>query len=497
MRRLVTAKKKMKKLVIAVLAIVTVLVVLVAVIAIKTATFTSKQVTTGKQATFTVDEDKAAGHLSGAIKFKTISNKDYEKIDYRQFTGLQEYIEKSFPLVHSILQKKVINSYSLLYTWKGSDSSLKPILLLGHQDVVPASREGWKHEPFSGDIADGYVWGRGTLDDKGCIFNIMEAAEYLIKDGFKPMRSIYFAFGHDEEVGGMEGARKIGEYLKAQNLQFEFIIDEGMLITKGAILGVKQPAALIGTAEKGYLSLELIADGTGGHASMPPKQTAVGVLAAAIDKLEMNPFPIRMPGPVADLFEYLGPEMSFPYNMLFANMWLFGPVVQSQMAASNATNATIRTSTAPTMFQGSSQDNVLPTKAVAVVNFRILSGESVQSTQDRVKQVINDPRVKVQPMARASSEPSPISPTNSWSFNMLSKTIREVMPDVLIAPMLVLASTDCKHYEALSPNIYRFLPQRLYGDDTSMIHGTNEKIAISNYVEGINFYIQLMKNFSQ
>jgi carboxypeptidase PM20D1 len=488
------AKKKMKKWVAVVLSIVAVLVVLVAIIAIKTATFTSKQVAAGKQPTFAIDADKAAERLSGALKFKTISNIDYEKFDYSQFTGLQEYIEKSFPLVHSTLEKKVINDYALLYIWKGSDPSLKPILLLGHQDVVPVAPEGWQHEPFSGDIAGGYIWGRGTLDDKGCIFNIMEAAEYLIKDGFKPARSIYFAFGHDEEIGGMQGAKKIGEYLKSQDLQFEFAIDEGMLITKGSVPGVKQPAALIGTAEKGYLSLELIADGTGGHASMPPKQTAVGVLAAAVDKLEMNPFPIRMTGPASGLFEYLGPEMSFPYNMLFANMWLFGPVVQSQLAASNATNATIRTSTAPTMFQGSSQDNVLPTKAVAVVNFRILPGESVKSTQDRVVQVVNDPRVKVQPMDRGSSEPSPISPTDTWSYRTLNKTIREVMPDVLIAPMLVLAGTDCEHYEALCPNIYRFLPQRLYGDDTGMIHGTNEKIAISNYVEGISYYIQLMKN---
>lgn len=491
------AKKKMQKWVIAVLAIIAVLVVLVAVVAIKTAMFTSRQVAAGNQPAFAIDADRAAERLSGAIKFKTISNTDYDKFDYSQFKGLQEYIEKSFPLVHSTLEKKVINDYALLYTWKGSDPSLKPLLLLGHQDVVPAAPEGWKHEPFSGDIADGYVWGRGTLDDKGCIFNIMEAAEYLIKDGFKPTRSIYFAFGHDEEIGGMQGAGKIGEYLKAQNLQFECVIDEGMLITRGAVPGVKQPAALIGTAEKGYLSLELIADGTGGHASMPPKQTAVGVLAAAIDKLEMNPFPVNMTGPAAQLFDYLGPEMSFPYNMLFANMWLFGPVVQSQLAANNATNAAIRTSTAPTMFQGSSQDNVLPTRAVAVVNFRILPGESVRSTQDRVIRVINDPRVKVQPMDRGFSEPSPISPTDAWSFNTLSKTIREVMPDVLIAPMLVLAGTDCEHYEALCPNIYRFLPQRLYGDDTGMIHGTNEKITISNYVEGISYYAQLMKNFSR
>jgi carboxypeptidase PM20D1 len=484
----------MEKWRIVLLSVLGVIVLLACIIAVRTATITSKQMQVKEKASYPIDINKAAERLSGAIKFKTVSNPNPAKVDYTQLVGLQEYMQRSFPLVHSNFEKKVINNYGLIYIWKGSDPQKKPMMLLGHQDVVPVAAEGWKHEPFSGDIADGFIWGRGTLDDKSCIFSILEAAEYLIRAGFKPTRSIYFAFGFDEEVGGKEGAAKISEYLKAQNLQFEYIIDEGMVITQGAAPGVKPPAALIGTAEKGYLSLELIAEAAGGHASMPPKQTTVGILAAAINKLENSPFPIHMTGPVLDLFDYLGPEMTFPYNMLFANRWLFGPVIQAQMASLPSTNAAIRTSTAPTMFQGSQQDNVLPSKATAVVNFRILPGETMQSVEERVKKVINDPRVKVQRLARLANDPSSISSINTWSFGVVMKTIREVMPDVLVAPMLVLGGTDCQHYVALSPSIYRFLPHRLYGDDAKMIHGTNEKIAVRNYGEMINYYIQLVKN---
>ncbi len=484
--------KKMKKWVIAVISIAAVIVILIAAIAIKTVTFTSKQISVDKKVSFPVDMDKAAEHLSGAIKFKTVFNTDTSKVDYAQFTGLQEYIAKSFPLVSSTLDKKVINGYGLLYIWQGSDSQKKPILLMAHQDVVPAPAEGWEHQPFSGDIADGVVWGRGAIDDKGSLISIFESTEYLIKDGFKPSRSIYIASGFDEEVTGKQGAGKIAEYLKAQGLQFEAIFDEGLIVTQGDVPGVKTPVALIGTAEKGFLSIELSAESAGGHSSMPPRQTTVGILAAAIDKLENNPFPIRMNGPAADLFEYAGPEMSFPYKMIFANMWLFGPVIESELASSPGTNAAIRTTTAPTMFEGSLADNVLPAKSTAVVNFRILPGDSIQSVTDRVKAIINDPRVKVQPIFDSANEPAPVSGTDTWSFGILNRTIREVMPDVLVSPMINIGSTDSFKYVGLSQNIYRFLPERLYGDDLDMMHGMNERIPIANLNEMINFYILLV-----
>jgi len=484
----------MKKWVMAVLSVVLVIVILVGVVAIKTVTFTSKQVPVSGKVAYPVDIDGAAKRLSGAVQYKTVSSQDPAEIDYEQFRQLQEYLEKAFPLLHSTLEKKVINKYSLVYVWKGTDAQKKPILLLAHSDVVPVENAGWQYAPFSGTIAEGYIWGRGTLDDKQAFCGPMEAIEYLIKDGFKPSRSIYLAIGHDEEVGGNDGAAKIAEYFKAQGLQFEYILDEGSVVAVGIVPGVPAPAALIGTAEKGYVTLELVAAGEGGHSSMPPRQTAVGVLAAAIDKLQNNPFPVRLSGPAGDLFAYLGPEMKFPNNMIFANMWLFGSVVNSKLTASPATNASIRTTIAPTMLEGSPKENVLPTIAKAAINFRILPGDTVQSVTERVKAVTNDPRVTVQRTAHPGVDPSPISSKDTWSFGIVTKTIREVMPDVVVAPSLVIAGTDCKHYVGLSPSIYRFLPLRLSREDLPRIHGINERIAVDNYREFINYFIQLMRN---
>lgn len=483
----------MKTWVKVVLCIVGVIVLLAAVIAIRTATFTSKQLPAGAKVSYPVDIDQAAERLSGAIKFQTLFNEDITKVDYQPFAKQQEYIDNTYPLVHSTLEKKVINNYGLLYTWKGSDPQKKPILLLAHQDVVPAPDEGWKYPPFSGTIADGYIWGRGTLDDKCTLLSMLESIEYLLKDGFQPSRTIMLASGFDEEVTGMEGAGKIATYLKGQGQQFEYITDEGSLIISGAIPGIKAPVALIDTAQKGYVNLRLAAESEGGHSSMPPPQTASGIIAAAVDRLQKNPFPAKLAGVAAQMFEYLGPEMSPLYKTLFANVWLLRPVLEGQLSASNSTNAMLRTTTAPTMLQGSDRPNVLPTQATAVANFRIIPGETIDSVTKRVNAVINDPRVKVTVLP-GSNEPSPVTGMDSWAFTTYSQTVHEVFPEAVIAPSLSVAGSDAVHYIGLSPNTLLFLPQRLDTQGLEMLHGTNEKISLSNYGEMISFYIQLIKN---
>ena len=488
---------KKKKWLIPVLAVVLVIVILIAVVAIKTFTFSSKQLSVSGKVSYPVNVDVAAGKLAKAIQFKTIFNKDPGAVDYEPFSKLQGFLEESFPLVHSTLEKKVINKYGLLYTWKGSDTQKKPILLLAHQDVVPADQEGWKYPPFSGTIADGYIWGRGSLDDKCTLLGMMESVEYLIKDGFKPSRSVCLAIGFDEEITGKEGAGKIAEYLKAQGQQFEYITDEGDLIITGAVPGISAPVALIGTAEKGYLSLELSASSEGGHSSMPPRQTTVGIVAAAIDKLEKNPFPASMRGPTGEMFDYLGPDMAMPYKMIFANMWLLGSVVEGQLASSPATDATLRTTIAPTMFEGSQRENVLPVRAAAVVNLRLMPGDSIDSVMERVKTVINDPRVTVKIYGDGSNEASPISGTDTWAFKTFNRTIRDIFPEALVSPALVNSASDSTRYIGLSPNILRFLPQRFDSKGLLMLHGVNEKISLSSYGEMISFYIQLIKNSDQ
>ena len=470
------------------------LLILLAIVAVKTAAFKSKQVNVASRAVYPVDIDAAAGRLSGAVQCPTVSSLDESQVDFEQLARFREYLSATFPQVHSSLDKQVINKHGLLYTWKGSDPALKPILLLAHQDVVPVSEDGWTHPPFSGAIADGHIWGRGTLDDKGSLLGMLEAVEYLLKEGFKPARSIYMAFGFDEEVGGREGAAKIAAFLKSQELQFEYVIDEGGAAVQGLVPGLASWVALVGTAEKGYLSLELSTEAAGGHAMQPPRETAVGIVAAAVARLQARPFPARLGGPTAALFDYLGPEMSFPNKMIFANLWLFRSIVKGKLAAKPVTDASIRTTTAPTMFQGSLQDNILPMLAKAVINFRILREDTTATVIERVKSVIGDARVKVTPIMKNVFEPSPASPTDSWSFKILSSTIREALPGVLVAPTLMLGRSDCTYFTGLSACCYRFVPQRIPFGEMASIHGVNERISIDSYAEMINFYIRLMQN---
>ncbi|MEI6186567.1 MAG: M20 family peptidase [Dehalococcoidia bacterium] len=488
----------MKKWVIVVLCIVAVVVVLGSVIAIRTMTFNSKQLPAGSKVDYKIDNNQAAQRLAESLKFQTVFNQDKSKVDYQPFAKQQEYLAKTFPLVYSTLDVKVINDYGLLYTWKGSDPQKKPILLLAHQDVVPASGEGWKYPPFSGTIADGYIWGRGTLDDKSALVSMLEAMEYLIKDGFQPSRTICLASGFDEEVTGKEGAGQIAQYLKDNGKDFEMITDEGFLVISGAIPGIKAPVALIGTSEKGYLNLELSAESEGGHSSMPPRQTTAGIVAAAVDKLEKNPFPGKFAGgPAGQMFEYLGPEMSALYKTVFANTWLLDGVIQGILSASPSTDATLRTTTAPTMLQGSDRENVLPKRSSAVVNFRLLPGDTIDGVTQRVIKVIDDPRVTVKLYGGGAHEASPVSGTDTDAFRSFSQTIHEVFPEAVISPGMTNTASDATSYIGLSPNVMRFLPQRLNSDEVVLIHGIDERISVDNYGEMIDFYIQLIKNFDK
>ena len=476
-----------------ILAIIIILLALIAVVIIRTFTSKSKQVEVNQTVKYSIDADGAAGRLAEAIRFKTVTDVGLHHVDYSTFRGLHEFLQRSFPLIHSQLEKKVINNYGLLFIWKGSDPSLKPVMLLAHQDVVPAPEENWKYPPFSGAIEEGYIWGRGTLDDKGCLMAILEAVEQLLREGYRPSRSIYITSGFDEEVGGGEGAGKIADYLKEQGVRFEYIIDEGMVVTRGVTPGYPGWVALIGLTEKGYISLELSTEQKGGHASAPPPQTTVGILSAAIVKLQDHPFPMRFTSPTRSMFATMGPEMKMPNRMIFANLWLFGPLVKKAMS-NTAAAASFRTTTAPTMFMGSPQDNVLPMKAVATINFRLLQGDTIQSLTDRVKKTINDPRIKITPLLNNCFEPAPISTTTTRAYSIINRTIRETMGDVIVSPMLVQARTDSIYYVGLADSCYRFVPARIPADEITAAHGYNERVSVNNYSEMINFYIRLLHN---
>jgi carboxypeptidase PM20D1 len=441
--------------------------------------------------------DGAAERLGGSIRIPTISHGDSAEFDAEAFRALHGYLQAQFPRVHAQLRRETVGTHSLLYTWQGSDSTLKPILLAAHLDVVPveAGTEGqWHQAPFGGRIADGFVWGRGAIDNKSAVLGTMEAAEMFLGVGFRPARTVYLAYGHDEEVGGTRGAREIAALLKRRGVQLEMVLDEGGVIGDGILPGVSAPTALVGIAEKGFVSVELSTRTAGGHSSLPPRQSAIGILSAAVARLEANPMPARLEAPTRQLFERVGPQFPFAQRAVFANLWATRPLVIRKLEGSPTTNAMVRTTTAVTIFQAGTKENVLPSRARAVVNFRILTGDSVAGVLAHVRRVIDDPRVEVSPAASFTAEPSPVSSTESESFRTLERTIRSVAPEVIVAPYLVVVVADARFYGALSGNVFRFLPLRLAPPDLARMHSTDERIAIADYEQAIRLYRQLIVN---
>jgi carboxypeptidase PM20D1 len=301
------------------------------------------------------------------------------------------------------------------------------------------------------------------------------------------------AFGHDEEIGGRNGAAKITEVLRARGVELDFVLDEGANVVTGIIPDVAAPVALIGIAEKGYVSLELSVESPGGHASIPPPRTAIGVLSAAVDKLDRSPPPSRLSEPTIKMLEYLGPEMAWKQKLVLANLWLFEPLVRSRFARSPLTNAAIRTTQAFTVFEAGTAENVLPVRARAIMNARILPGETITGVIEHARRVIGDSQVKITPL-NIRSDPSPVSDIESSAFRLLQRTIEEVAPEVLVAPSLLVAATDSRHYAGLTKNIFRFLPITLGSDDAKRYHGIDERISISDYERCVRFYIQLLRN---
>jgi carboxypeptidase PM20D1 len=442
----------------------------------------------------------ATERLAYAIRFATISAEDEAAFDAAAFADLHAYLQSAFPRVHSALQRETVAKHSLLYTWPGSDPTLKAILLVGHMDVVPVdpdTEDEWQQEPFGGRISDGYIWGRGAIDNKSTVLGTLEAVEMLLADGFRPTRTVYLAYGHDEEVGGTNGARAVAALLESRDVALEMVLDEGGVIGDGVLPGITALVALVGIAEKGFVTLELSARVPGGHSSLPPRQGAVGIVSAAIAKLDENPMPARLEGPTQELFNRIGPRFPMAQRAVFANLWLTRPLVARLLENRPATNAMVRTTNAPTIFQAGTKDNVLPSYAKAVINFRILPGDSIASVVEHVKRVIRDDRVEVKVAGRFSAEPSAVSSTTSAAFLSLERSIRSVASDVVVAPYLVVVVTDARYYSSLSLNVLRFLPLRLTSLDLERMHGVNERIGVAAYERAIRTYRQIIIDSSR
>jgi len=448
---------------------------------------------------YSLDEDLLLAHLSESIQFQTISHENSQGVNAQDFANFQYWVSQTYSQLHQTLELKTFND-TMLYKWVGTDTTLKPILITGHYDVVPiipGTESLWKQPPFSGTIHDGFVWGRGALDDKSGVIGILEAVNYLMARGHQPKRSIYLSFGHDEEIGGVKGAALVADYLEDTGVQLAWSLDEGSFLLDGFLPGVDKLVATINVAEKGMTTLQIVGKGVGGHSSMPPSQTAVGVLAEAITKLEENPIPGGLDGLTLAMFDTTSREMPFSYKMLFANRWLFSGLIEAVLAEDPAMNATLRTTTAPTMLSASVKTNVLPIEAIATVNFRVHPRDTLESIFEHVTEVVENDNVEVRPMEwdgfGLGKSASQVSSWESKGYISIEKSIKSIYGDVIVAPGLMLAASDSRHYGRVSDNAYRFNPFPLTRDQLTGFHGTNERIGADDFIRGVKVYIRLLE----
>lgn len=473
------------------------LVLLAVYVLINTFRTTSKQIKADKIDVVKLSE-LSKERFSEAIAIKTVSPEDIADFDSIQFDAFNQFLKTSYPLTDSLLGHKVFNNYSHLYKWEGSAAELKPVILMAHLDVVPVIDQNiqyWREDPFAGTITNDTIWGRGTIDDKIGIVGLMESIEYLLEKGYQPERSILFAFGHDEEIGGSLGANTIASYLEEQGIRAEFVMDEGGSLTRGLIPGLDKDVAMIGIAEKGFVTLKLSIKMEGGHSSMPAKETSIDVMADAIAKLKKNPFPATISEPLDALIDYLGPEMPFVNRMAFANKDIFKPLIINAYESTASGNALVRTTTSPTIFNSGVKDNIIPLSANATVNFRVIPGSDIDEVIAHVKKVVDDDRIKI---AQASYNigPSKVSSLTSLGFTKINRTIAQVFPEALVTPHMVVGATDARHFSKISDQIYRFSPITISKDNIKSFHGLNERIALSDLELAITFYGQLIRNIS-
>ncbi len=473
--------------------VIAIILLLAAVMAVNTLYKKLKKLQSAGLERMPLDKDRIARHLSEMIRIKTITSYHMEELDREAFLGFHEYLGKTYPHIHKTLEKEVINEYGLLYRWKGTGSEKKPFLLMAHMDVVPVDErtaDKWEYPAFSGEIADGYVWGRGAIDMKGHLAAIMESVEYLLKEGFKPNRDIYISFGFDEESMGSLGAQKIAERLEEKGVHFDFVLDEGGMIFNGKEMGIKAMIAAIGICEKGYTDIRLTAESTGGHASRPPKHTAVGDLSKAVAALERHQMKPKINGALRSMLSTVGGCMRFPLNVIAANLPLTKPLLLKALTLKPTGAAMVRTTTAPTMLKGSAAPNILAEKAEANVNFRLSPGDDLGKLLKHVKKTVGS-GIKAEVVTYP--HPSRMSGTNSEAYGMIKQLATEMFGGHIVTPYLMVATTDSRWFGSMADGIYLFQPFRSISEDFMKIHAAGERLAIDSLCEGVEYFIRLVK----
>lgn len=471
------------------------LVVLAGGMLIRTWLWTSEPVAVTPAPELSIDSRRVCERLGRALRIPSVSTREPSALDLARLERMGDFVVETFPsLVEHLGFER--HERCLVFRWPGTQPELAPLLLLAHLDVVPIdprTESEWSFPPFSGEVAGGYVWGRGALDDKASAMAMLEALEILFGRGARPRRGVVVALGLDEEIGGAAGARAQAARFAEEGLEPFLILDEGYGVLEGVVELVAPPIAAVGIAEKGLVTLELLVSATGGHASMPADQTSLGVLSAALAALEREQLSARLDGAPALFFDELARKMPFAQRFLFANRWITEPLLRRELLKQPTTAALVRTTTAVTTASAGVAENVLPERARATVNFRVHTRDDVQGVIEHAREVIDDERVQLTVIGE-SYEPSAVSPTEGEAWELLERTIRECYPGALVAPSLVVGATDARHYAGLSRSVYRFNGVRLGPEDLARIHGVDERISTGNYLEMIRFYLRLIGN---
>lgn len=441
--------------------------------------------------------------FKGALNIPTISFSVHH-YDPTQLVKLINFIESSFPLIHrqGFIKKELVANYTLLYTIQGTDKSLRPYLLTSHLDVVPVVREKWSSEPFDAVVKDDkHIYARGTIDAKHLLMSMLEAFETMLAKGFRPKRSFYFVFGHDEEVGGVEGAQTVAKIL-AERLRsskidrLEYILDEGNIISKSPVLGIGSQIALIGVIEKGYVTMKVSTQGSVGHGSMPPYKTAITKLSKAISKFHSHLMPSFFGrGVEREMIEIFGSHANWPYKFVYANFWLFKSIFDYIFSNDPALNSLIRTSTAVTMINGGTKENVLPDSATAYINHRVHQLQTINDVLEFDKKIIDDPTIQVE-ISGHHFEPTPTAPycDDCYGYQLIKQSVLQVYPGTIVVPSTFLASSDSKWYVNLTDSIYKFSAIAVPMGEMNRFHGHDERISLENYENLINFYHHLIQN---
>ena len=477
-------------------ALLAIIIILIAFLFLRTLSFRRRSSSIQAIPVIGIEDDQIAQHLSEVIQIRSISKVDASDADQQPFVTIRDWIEKTYPILSSKLERVVINKYSLLFKWVGTESKLAPVLFNAHMDVVQVdaeTMEEWDEDPFGGKISAGYVWGRGTLDMKNQLVAILDTIEGLLKESYTPKRTIYVALGHDEEIMGTHGSKEIVEHLKSKGIKLAAVLDEGGLISQGMIEGIDEPIGLVGITEKGYLTLKLTAQGDPGHSSTPPRQTAVGVVARAVALLDDHPMTARLDF-IIPMLSNFGHLLPFDQQLVIANSWLFGPILLQRFSKITQMNAMIRTTHAATIIEGGIKDNILPAAATATVNCRLIPGDSVQDVIDHFTKVIGDPRVQISiDEENGGWGASIVSPIDIPAYLSLDLVIRQVFNNISVAPFAFLAATDSRYYAPICKSIFKFSPILVNQKDRSSIHGINERVSTAGLGKMVVFFTRLIK----